>query len=287
MELEIIKFVQSFANPVADAVFVLLTMSGEKYFLAAIVAYVYWNIDRERGRFMGFGLLFTLMFGNGVKDFFKVPRMTEDMGVRILRAKTATSFSFPSGHTLGASAAAASYAVAADDSGRRRRGFNIGLVLMFVPGIVVGLSRLYLGAHYPRDVVAGIILGVGLPLALHEIYKKIWAHTKFFALGFIVLSPLFFWAVSDDFYKVSGCFAGFVLGALFEERFVSFKINPRMSVKIFRYFSGLALVLGIYIVTKLFLPVAPVWHFARYASVLFFAIGVWPLCFSAIDRKFR
>jgi len=59
-------------------------------------------------------------------------------------------FSFPSGHT------AAAFAVAVAFAGEPA---SLGpLALLLATGI--GLSRVYLGAHYPLDVAAGGILGV-------------------------------------------------------------------------------------------------------------------------------
>jgi undecaprenyl-diphosphatase len=64
-------------------------------------------------------------------------------------------FSFPSGHT------AAAFAVAVAWAGEP---FNLGpLALLLATGI--GLSRVYLGAHYPLDVAAGGALGVSAGLA--------------------------------------------------------------------------------------------------------------------------
>lgn len=64
-------------------------------------------------------------------------------------------FSFPSGHT------AAAFAVAVAFAGEP---FGLGPVaLMLATGI--GLSRVYLGAHYPLDVAAGAGLGVVAGLA--------------------------------------------------------------------------------------------------------------------------
>jgi undecaprenyl-diphosphatase len=64
-------------------------------------------------------------------------------------------FSFPSGHT------AAAFAVAVAFAGEPA---SLGpLALLLATGI--GLSRVYLGAHYPLDVVAGGILGVFAGLA--------------------------------------------------------------------------------------------------------------------------
>lgn len=64
-------------------------------------------------------------------------------------------FSFPSGHTAAAFSVAIAWA---------SEPFGIGpAALLLATGI--GLSRVYLGAHYPLDVAAGVVLGVVSGLA--------------------------------------------------------------------------------------------------------------------------
>lgn len=58
--------------------------------------------------------------------------------------------SFPSGHTTAIFAVMTPYIFALP---------SVSVVLILV-GIFVGLSRIYLGLHYPSDVIAGAILGI-------------------------------------------------------------------------------------------------------------------------------
>lgn len=61
------------------------------------------------------------------------------------------AFSFPSGH------AAAAFAVAVALLGQ---GVGLGPLALVLAGLI-GLSRVYLGAHYPLDVAIGAMLGSG------------------------------------------------------------------------------------------------------------------------------
>lgn len=72
--------------------------------------------------------------------------------------------SFPSGH------AANNFAVAAVCFAfYRRRGW-----LMFLPAILVSYSRIYVGAHWPLDVVVSAFIGAGVGFLTVAILELIW-----------------------------------------------------------------------------------------------------------------
>ena len=59
-------------------------------------------------------------------------------------------FSFPSGHT------AAAFLIATLIG----HSFTVLLVPVFIWALLVGVSRIYLGVHYPSDIIAGLFIGV-------------------------------------------------------------------------------------------------------------------------------
>ena len=75
-----------------------------------------------------------------------------------------TSFSYPSGHSLAAASVYLTLAIvtARQLGGAPARAFVFGSALLLMSA--VGLSRAYLGVHFPSDIAAGLLLGAGWSL---------------------------------------------------------------------------------------------------------------------------
>ncbi len=69
--------------------------------------------------------------------------------------------SFPSGHAMTATISYGTVAYLAARLQRRRLSRWITLILAALLIILICVSRLYLGVHYPSDVVAGALMGLG------------------------------------------------------------------------------------------------------------------------------
>lgn len=78
-----------------------------------------------------------------------------------------TDYSFPSGHAAGAFACAVFFLVssASVEDGVVRRRMLAASIALIALAAAVATSRVYLGAHYPSDVLAGALLGATIGAA--------------------------------------------------------------------------------------------------------------------------
>ncbi|MFR8548507.1 MAG: phosphatase PAP2 family protein [Lachnospiraceae bacterium] len=98
------------------------------------------------------GLMFSLILNNMIlKNLFARTRPYEVIDGLILMTGKASDFSFPSGHA-GSSFAAAT-AIVCSLKGCRWRWIVLAMA------VLMAFSRLYIGIHYPSDVICGALTG--------------------------------------------------------------------------------------------------------------------------------
>ncbi len=120
------------------AAFVLGAAISRRLRLALIVAVV---------------LIGAALFTDLVKDSVARPRPTMDPLV------PAPGYSFPSGHTLTSTATYGLMAIVAWRSRLSLHARRLAVVAGVVIPLLVGLSRIALGVHWPTDVLAGWLMG--------------------------------------------------------------------------------------------------------------------------------
>ncbi|HBL31707.1 MAG TPA: phosphoesterase [Acidobacteria bacterium] len=101
------------------------------------------------GTLLGGGACLAVAASQALKRICCRPRPSCGIGGFAALVENPDAFSFPSGHTAASFGIAVALAGEGDWLG--------GLVLSLASGIA--LSRVYLGAHYPLDVAAGVVVG--------------------------------------------------------------------------------------------------------------------------------
>lgn len=159
----------------------LLTFMGRVEFYLLLLPILYWCVSATLGLRVGVILLFSAGLNDVLKLAFAQPRpYWVDPGVRALSPET--SFGLPSGH---AQNAVAVWGVIASAIGTRVA-WAAAIVLM----LLIGLSRVYLGAHFLSDVVAGWLVGALLLAAFLRWEKPVGLWFKGRGFGAQVLIAL-------------------------------------------------------------------------------------------------
>lgn len=104
-------------------------------------------------------------FTEGLKYLIRRPRPFVTYPDLITKKAAGRGYSFPSGHTAAAFATATSLSLS----------FPKWYVIVpsYLYASVVAFSRMYLGVHYPMDVICGAILGAGTAILTFEVGKRI------------------------------------------------------------------------------------------------------------------
>lgn len=131
-------------------VFVLITHLGNPAFFLVVFALDYWVGDRLRGAHAIGVAVAGIALVAALKSFFDAPRPPASLHLIPI-----SGYSFPSGH---AAASTIGYGILAYDLTVGSRRSRYGLAGVFV--VLVALSRVVLGVHYVRDVVAGVLVGL-------------------------------------------------------------------------------------------------------------------------------
>lgn len=158
----VLQWVRSTASPTLDTLFVVGTDIGGVIGVAVIglllASYFTYKKRWNKLLFVAFSLIGAVLLNVLLKFIFVRDR--PDLWVHLVEEN---SYSFPSGHAMASSA----FAVMLGLLGWRTtfRWWIIAGAAIFA--FFIGYSRLYLGVHYPSDVLAGWLVSAAWVSAVH------------------------------------------------------------------------------------------------------------------------
>ncbi|MBB6629755.1 phosphatase PAP2 family protein [Nocardioides sp. KIGAM211] len=112
------------------------------------------------------GMLLALAINQPIGRLVGEPRPYAVLGHVLVLVHRTSDFSFPSDHAVMAGAVAAGVLLA------HRTLAGVGLVAV-VAALLMAFTRVYVGAHFPGDVVAGLALGAVVTLIGHVLTKPL------------------------------------------------------------------------------------------------------------------
>ncbi|UTD06981.1 phosphatase PAP2 family protein [Treponema denticola] len=175
--IEVIRTVQNFSSPFLNEIMKIFTDASTYGFVVFIVGLYLWCIDYKKGLHLAYAAAFTSGLNGGIKRILKIPRPFTHAPEIML--KSIGGFSTPSGHS---SISAFIYpavlfykpfreklskdAQLAKPQKNDTASGKLKIAAAIILPLLVGFSRVYLGVHYPTDVLLGWSLGAFIFLSM-------------------------------------------------------------------------------------------------------------------------
>lgn len=215
-----VAWVQSFRSPALDTAFALASLLGDHRLLFLLASLAFWCMDKRLGFSLVIVFLASAYTNSVLKELLAVPRPAGP-GIEALGVNG--GYALPSGHAQNASSAWGYWGL------WLRHRWAWGAVALILA--LVAASRVYLGLHYPADVVAGVVIG-GLVLILF-LRAQAWLTPRLaswpvagrlaLAVGPAVLLALA--APSENALAASGALLGISAGWVLEERYLGMEVS--------------------------------------------------------------
>lgn len=224
-QYNLLLWIQSHATPQLDEAAKWISQAGvEKFYLFALPV-VFWCIHRTVGLRLAYVFLASMYSNEWLKYAVGVARPIGVPGIRSLYTQTANGvYSMPSGHAQGPM----TFFVVLGKWVRRRWFWALAALLV----AAIGLSRLYLGLHWPADVLAGWGLGLVFGLAGWWIGK--WWTYRAFAFGIRMTMAILIPAIlllahrGNLSAEYAAVLLGLGVGAVLEGKYLRSEIQPEI-----------------------------------------------------------
>lgn len=152
----VLASIHQFASPPLTSLMRVLTHLGSTWFLTLVsVSLVFVGLKRQRAAV----LLALTMMGAALLIWVLKLEFHRARPVPFFEFSQPETYSFPSGHALGAFCFYGALAAMIVDRIQRRRYRLLTWAVAVILIVLIGLSRIYLGVHYPSDVLAGYAAG--------------------------------------------------------------------------------------------------------------------------------
>jgi len=271
--LDVIRTVQLVAGPALDTVFKAITFLGEEEFFLILLPLIFWCVDFAVGVRLAIAFLLSTYVNTGLKDLFAHPRPFE-FDPTVQRHTTGVGgYGLPSGHSQSAVVVWGTLA-----AGFRKAWLWVVAILFIV---LIGFSRIYLGVHFPTDVLGGwavgaVFLAIYLPL---EPRVAAWLKRAGLAvqLALAMAVPLVLLLIyhTDDTVKPMAVLAGMGVGIALTRQVAPFSATGPLWQRAMRFLVGAVGLLIFYFGLKLVFPAEGEPFYFAMRAVRYVLVGLW------------
>ena len=271
---------------ILDYFFIGVTELGSELFYLILLPPIFWALNKK----FGFRLFFLSLLAGYVaavlKNLIGSPRPPES------GHKTYSDASgFPSGHATGATAFWGYLIVTLKD----RYILVVGTALT----VLVSISRVYLGVHYPVDIIGGVVIGIGLVIGFlvfePRVSSKLNTYNVFqkLAIGFTatgIFAVIAFFTIPEDMEDLrtiygAGALMGITIGYILECETTNFTVEITTNQKILRVIIGYFVAFSIYFsLLAVMPPVSMLWQFIIAFLGAFNVTFIAPVVFTSFEK---
>ena len=183
--MEFLWILEGMRTPFLDKLMQFITYFGQEIIIVAVICILYWCADKRFAYQLGFTYFTAGLCVQTLKVTFRIPRpWILDPNFHAVESAVpgATGYSFPSGHTQGAASLFMPLSLKIK---------NIWLkILCIFAFLLVGFSRMYLGCHTPKDVLASLAVSVFFACLVWKFQKILLDDTRYLKPIALVLTAV-------------------------------------------------------------------------------------------------
>jgi undecaprenyl-diphosphatase len=236
--MELLRLLENIRAPFLNTAFSLITGLGEETTVIVIICAIFWCINKRAAYGIGIAFFFSGLTVQGMKICFRIDRpwiIDPTLHPVPSALRTATGYSFPSGHTQSATTLFGSLGARIKLKPIKALCFSIVLLVAF--------SRLYLGVHTLLDVTISLVISFFVVIltikviANEKVNKKreliISTGMTLFAITVIAIATVLYlkgvigYDYVADCLKAAGGGIGFAGGMFIERVYINFSVKTK------------------------------------------------------------
>ena len=285
MDAAILRALEHIRCPFFDFFFSVFTALGEEMIIAAVIALIYVSFSKRLGEQALVTVLSASCITAAVKSAVRrtrpyaagdVTRVDIDNPF-VSTVDLDADMSVPSGHATAPSGFFGTVAL------RARRLLPSLLCAAFV--LLVMLSRLYFGVHYPTDVLTGLLIGAGCAALWQWIYAR-WCGARLYVylgIALCTLPFLFFERTgTESMFEISALTLATAAGLLVEDKFIRFEDAKKWLHRLLRPALTVAVAAVPFLPLHFLLPEGNWYTFLTLFAALFAALTAAPWLFKKL-----
>lgn len=284
--MNFLEFLVQFRTPPLTVLFSMFTLCGEELITITIVCVLYWCYNKKLARMVCLAFFSSGLLVQSLKLTFCIQRpwvLRPTFQPMSTFLKSATGYSFPSGHTQSSSSLFGSFIIYS------KKTWHKILCALIILG--VAFSRMYFGYHTPKDVFTSMGISLFLVFLIYKGSTLVNDKTSLVAIVLGILSTIVLVYILvlknlpnadltqfDDCFKAVGAGMGFALGWYIEPKYINFdEKKGSLTLQLSKLLLGLFLTLLLKFGLKLLLGTSLTADAVRYFIVICFIMILYPM----------